>query len=161
MNILSPLATSWESDLLRDLAPLIPDLAGRVVHLAMMREPYMSRVADGTKTIESRWGKVRCAPHNGISRREIIVFKRTGGPILGWTPIEWVRWWVNMDPAEVNAIVHRHRAGLGVEDDFAATVADARYATLIGLGPYHPIEAAHVQIGKTDRRGWVRLGRLP
>ena len=125
----------------------------------MMREPYMSRVADGTKTIESRWGKVRCAPHDGVERGEIIVFKRTGGPILGWAEVDWAWRWDLREYSAAGLICSN--PGLAVSEDYAATVAGARWATFVGLKPYHPIEATHVQIGKTDRRGWVRLGAAP
>lgn len=152
---------TWEAQLMADLAPLIPEMSGRRVHLAILREPYMGRVERGEKTIESRWGRVQCAPHGRVFSGDIIVFKRTGGPIRGWAPVMSAHTLEGLTPPQVRELVARMRPYLGVGDDFAATVEGARYATLIGLGPFHPLDAGHVTIGKTDRRGWVVLGRAP
>lgn len=149
---------SWEAALLRDLAPLIP-AAGAVAHLAILREPYMSLVASGAKSIESRWGKVKCAPHDGVLRGEVVVFKRAGGPILGWAEVDWAWRWDLREYSAAGLI--RSNPGLAIGEDYATTVAGARWATFVGLKPYYAIEAGHVALGKTDQRGWVRLGALP
>lgn len=153
---------SWEADLLRDLTPLIPELSGRVAHLAMMREPYMSRVADGTKTIESRWGKVRCAPHGGRVRpNDIIIFKPAGKPIRGWTEVAEVVSLEDPTPEKIEHTIELLGPSLGVDAGFAASVAGSRFVTLCWLYAFTAIDARRITIGKTDRRGWVRLGAAP
>ena len=153
-------AQTWEAQLLADLAPLIPEMSGRQVHLAILQEPYMGRVERGEKTIESRWSKVLCAPHGWVVRQDILVFKRTGGPIRGWCEVLRT---AQFDLHEISAteIIAANQPDLGVGDDFAAAVANKRHVTLMTLGAFHPLDAGHVTIRKRDRRGWVVLGRMP
>jgi len=152
-------AISWERQLLDDLRPLGFDPpAGPRIHLALMLEPYMGRVEQGVKTIESRWGKVHCAPHGQVTAGDAVVFKRSGGPIRGWSTASWAKTYaLGADSVTAAVLVDRFRAQLGVADDFAAAVGDHRFATLIGLGTFHPLEAGHVVVGKTSRAGWVIL----
>lgn len=121
----------------------------------------MGRIERGERTVESRWGKIRCAPHDRVFAGDVLVFKRTGGPIRGWAVAQSVCTIQGLTPSRVRAVVARMRPHIGVGDNFAATVEGVRYATLIGLGSFHALDAGHIAVGKTDRRGWVVLGRAP
>jgi len=53
------------------------------VHLAIFVEPYLRFILEGTKTIESRFGVQRCAPHGRVAVGDILLLKRAGGPVVG------------------------------------------------------------------------------
>lgn len=56
------------------------------LHLAILIDPFYSWLMDGTKTIESRFSRVRCAPYGAIAEGDIIAVKKTGGMISGAFP---------------------------------------------------------------------------
>lgn len=154
---------SWEADLLRDLAPIFaPDLSVGV-HLAVLVEPYLSRIMDGTKTIESRWSMNRCAPFGVVAPGDAILLKRSGGPIVGFALALKVASGT-VRPRGAARIVADCGPALGVEHGFAEHVKDKRYVTLITLAPPWPLRAENVACGKRDRAGWnvlrARGGRL-
>lgn len=156
----APPSLSWEAALLGALAPLVPMPEGVAVHLAIMVEPYMGKVARGEKTIESRWGKVRCAPHGRVDIDDVLVFQRSGGPILGWCVVRST-YSAQLGPGDAAQLIARNQPALGVDDDFAETVADKQWVTLCWLGAYTPIQASHIKTGKNDARGWVVLRGRP
>lgn len=149
-------AQTWERALLRDLAVLMELPASVGVHLAYMVQPYMGRVERGEKTIESRWYKQRRAPFGEVFVGDVIVWKASGGPIRGWSIVVDV---VEHTGRPASEVVAEAGPALGVDEGFAATVADRPQVLLVGLGPFHAIDAAHVVVGKRDRRGWVVLRR--
>ncbi len=79
----SHLATSLSGDPAWDLAlsRLARGEAG--LHLAVLTEPFCSLLLDGAKTIESRFSRVRCAPYGTLAEGDIVVVKKTGGPVTG------------------------------------------------------------------------------
>lgn len=52
------------------------------VHLAVMVEPYLSRVLDGSKTIESRFSRKKIAPWGRVSSGDVVVLKKSGGSFV-------------------------------------------------------------------------------
>ena len=64
------------------------------VHLAVMVEPYLSRVLDGSKTIESRFSRKKIAPWGRVSSGDVVVLKKSGGgfaAVLEATDATYVR----------------------------------------------------------------------
>src|SRR5438105_96656 len=53
------------------------------IHLAVFIEPFLQYILDGKKTIETRFSSVRCAPYERVRSGDIILLKRTGGPVVG------------------------------------------------------------------------------
>lgn len=148
---------TWEQQLLDDLAPIwTPPPTGRV-HLAIMCEPYMSRVANGTKRVESRWSMNRCAPFGHINAEDTILFKLTGGPVMGVASVDR-RWCVELEgPQHVRSVLREHWLDLGVEESFIEKVTGKKFATLARVLDYRPLDAKHIRCGKVDKRGWVVL----
>ena len=151
---------TWEQRLLADLAAIDfrppPDAR---IHLALLVEPYLGRIERGEKTIESRWYRTRQAPYRAAEAGDIVLLKRSGGPIRGWAEVGRAVYedCHGFGAPSASRLVETYRHGLGVGDDFAATVADKRYVSLLFLGRFHPLDAAGIVVGKTDQRGWVVL----
>ena len=128
------------------------------LHLAVFREPFLSLLVEGKKTIESRFSVNRVAPYGCIARDDVILLKRNGGPVVG-AAIAGDPGFYEMDAVAWHDIRARFAAAICAPGEgFWAQRAGARYATLI------PVRAlttfAPFAIGKRDRRGWVVVDPL-
>ena len=77
------------------------------VHLAILVEPYLGLVLRGEKTVESRFAKVRCAPCGCVSREDLVLLKRSGGPVVGAFLVGSV-WTYGLDPTAWREIRGSH-----------------------------------------------------
>lgn len=124
------------------------------IHLAILAEPFLSMVLSGEKSIESRFSRNRCAPYGEIGDGDIILLKEVSGPICGLALARRISCY-DLRTEPIDRIRHRFGAGIGADDAFWASRADALYATLIELDA--PASIAPVGCDKRDRRGWVSL----
>ena len=125
------------------------------LHLAVFIDPYLDWVLDGSKTVESRFSSVRCAPWNMVEADDVVLMKRFSGPIVGAFAIGSV---TSYEIEEGDLELIRELFGDAIrpeEDDFWDQRSGAKYATLMGILDCHTIEAT--PIPKRDRRGWVVL----
>jgi hypothetical protein len=53
------------------------------IHLAVFIEPYLQFILDGQKTVESRFSANRSAPYQQVGKGDVVLLKRTGGPVMG------------------------------------------------------------------------------
>src|SRR4051812_10724773 len=53
------------------------------LHLAILVEPFLEYILEGKKTVESRFGVTRGIPFGRINRGDLIMLKRSAGPIVG------------------------------------------------------------------------------
>src|SRR5579859_1065899 len=93
-----------------------PPARPRPMHLAIMREPYLSRVLDGSKTIESRWLHTRRAPYGRLQAGDQIAFKRSGGSILAVASAVRVEQYADLTPAAVIGLLQRWGSALQLTD---------------------------------------------
>jgi len=125
-------------------------------HLAILREPYLSRILMGVKTIESRFLQVRTAPYDRVAVDDRLLLKRSGGPIAATARVAKVALYDNLTPARVAALIDQYAAGLSLDDDVLDRAQRSRYAVLIWLSDVTPIEHPPL-LNKRDRRAWVVL----
>ena len=52
-------------------------------HLAILAPGWTERILDGSKTIESRFTKVRCAPFGKVHEGDSVYLKESGGLVKG------------------------------------------------------------------------------
>lgn len=130
----------------------------------MFVEPFLGAILDGRKTIESRFALHRCAPYQQVEPGDIILLKRSGGPVVG-VARAGRRDYYQLGPGDLEQIRTEHAAELfALDDEFWESRVEKRYATLIGLKDTARIDDMSVE--KRDRRGWVsfpksRNGPLP
>ncbi|MGQ9547746.1 MAG: ASCH domain-containing protein [Roseiflexus sp.] len=125
-------------------------------HLAILREPYLSRILMGVKTIESRFLRVRTAPYGCVAAGDRLLLKRSGGPITATARVTDVAFYDNLTPTRVAALIDQYAGGLCLDDDMLKRAQRSRYAVLIWLGDVAPIEFPPL-LNKRDRRAWVVL----
>jgi hypothetical protein len=68
----SHLAASLGGDPAWDLALSRLARGETSLHLAVLTEPFCSWLLEGTKTIESRFSRVRCAPYGTLAEGDIV-----------------------------------------------------------------------------------------
>jgi hypothetical protein len=124
------------------------------IHLAVFAEPFLSLVLDGSKTVESRFSRVRCAPFELVSDGDIILLKRVGGPICGIV-LARRAWFYELDKKALASIRKTYSSTICADDEFWRRRRDACYATLIELA--EPTAIPATACAKRDRRGWVPL----
>lgn len=130
-------------------------VGNRGLHLAIFVEPYLQLILDGVKTVESRFSAVKCAPFGVVSKGDVLLLKRSGGPIVGVSEVKGCLYFDS-----------RSRPKPDMARQFAASVCiaehvlwkklrDANYATLLQIGKAVTIDPMLCR--KKDRRGWVVL----
>lgn len=125
------------------------------LHLAVFVEPYLRYLLEGRKTVESRFSAHRIAPYQTASVGDVILLKRTGGPIVGLCRIAAV-WFYRLDPSTWASIKGRFTEALCAQDPmFWHQRASASYASLMRVSDVRAIEP--INHPKRDRRGWVIL----
>ncbi len=123
------------------------------IHLGVFVEPYLQAILDGRKTVESRFGRNRHAPFARVSPGDIILLKRSGGPVVGIAVAGRTDYYA-LDVETLSDIRRRFASRLFAEDDdFWSARADKRFATLIELADRVGIGTLFVE--KRDRRGWL------
>jgi ASCH domain-containing protein len=125
------------------------------IHLAVFVEPYLQLVLSGKKTVESRFSVNRCPPYNAVKRGDLLLLKRSGGPIVGVATVGDV-WSYRLDPDSWSLIRDHFADQLCITDpEFWASKQGASYATLMRVEGAAEIDP--IPILKRDRRGWVVL----
>lgn len=156
-QLASQLAASLDGD--HDWEPTLSRLArgDAGLHLAVLVEPFCSWLLDGTKTIESRFSRVRCAPYGALAEGDVVVVKKTGGPVCGVFQAGTVRSY-QLTPDRITELRVQYAARICAhDDDFWARRADCTYATLVDVA--HVRTLPGLTFPKKDRRGWVQLTR--
>jgi hypothetical protein len=127
------------------------------MHLAVCAEPFLSYMLGGSKIVESRFSRRPCAPYRRVSPGDALLLKRVAGPIVGICEITHVSFY-EIDTAVLAEIRREFAAAMRAEEpDFWAARESTAYATLMRVGRVERLPP--IPCGKTDRRGWVVLGR--
>lgn len=125
------------------------------VHLAIFIEPYLSMLFEGTKTVESRFSTRRVAPWKQASAGDVMLLKRSGGPVVGVCSVVET-WYFPLNPQTWELITTRFAKDIcSVDPDLGDLRSDATLASLLRVGNVRRIEP--VPFPKSDRRGWVVL----
>ena len=70
-------------------------------HLAILTPGWSERILDGSKTIESRFTKVRCAPFKKVHEGDSVYLKESGGLVKGMFTVEKVETFENLTDAQI------------------------------------------------------------
>ena len=126
------------------------------IHLGVFIEPYLDLILKGKKTIESRFSINRCPPFQKALKDDIILLKRSGGPIVGVCQIAHV-WSYTLDLQLWNEIKLVHSVALCIQDEkFWEQKQKSKFATLMKITNVTLLDVPII-ITKKDKRGWVVL----
>lgn len=136
---------------------LQPDAGTVALHLAILVHPYLQLLLDGRKTIESRFSVQRRTPFEQVDQGDVLLLKRSGGPILGIGVVAKACFY-QVVPGVLEHIQATYAEALGVRDPaFWEARAHTRFATLLWLEQVTPITP--IPYHKRDQRAWVILRR--
>jgi cytidylate kinase/ASC-1-like (ASCH) protein len=125
------------------------------IHLAVLVEPYLQYIMEGKKTVESRFSVNRIAPYGKVKEGDILLLKKSGGPIIAICQVGQV-WFYELNPQSWDEIRDEFTQMLCAQDpEFWISRRRASYATLMRVRQVKRIDP--VKYVKRDRRGWVVL----
>lgn len=70
-------------------------------HLAILTSGWTELILDGSKTIESRFTKVRCAPFGKVHEGDVVYLKESGGLVKGMFTVAKVKTFENLTDAQI------------------------------------------------------------
>lgn len=130
-------------------------LAGDVrVHLAILVEPWLSWLLDGTKTIESRWSQRKTIPYERVEIGDVLLLKASSGPLKGICEVSET-WFFDLEQTGIRVVRDRFGEAIAGGAGFWESVEGSRYVTLLKVRA--PRTLAPMACPKKDRRGWVVL----
>ena len=126
------------------------------VHLAVLLEPYLQHILDGSKTVESRFSRNRIAPYNAVASGDVVLLKRSAARAVSAICIVSRVWFYQLDPDTWDQIRRGFADALRADNQtFWEQRKGAQFATLMRIGEVYPLPP--IEVPKRDRRGWVIL----
>lgn len=126
------------------------------VHLAVLLEPYLQFILEGSKTVESRFSRRRIAPFKSVAQGDVILLKRSAASTISGICLVSRVWFYQLDANSWNEIRDRFTDMLRAEDpSFWEQRKSAQFATLMRVDEVQVLPP--IEIAKRDRRGWVIL----
>lgn len=136
---------------------LLDTLYGRTgcgIHLGVFVEPYLTFILEGKKTIESRFSVNKHAPFEQVQIGDILILKRSSGPVCGLCRISYV-WYYRVDPTTWRQI-QSHATALCMDaSPFWEKKKAASYASLMQIEDVCRIP--DLEISKIDPQSWIVL----
>lgn len=138
----------------RQLDRILANESPNGLHLAVFIEPYLSFVFEGKKTIESRFNMGKQAPFEQVSAGDVLLLKRSSGPICGICLISSV-WFYRLNPNSWREIEGFAAALCMDESPFWQKRKASSFATLMRIE--NATKIPDIFIDKGDPRSWVVL----
>jgi hypothetical protein len=127
--------------------------AGMGLHLAVMTGPYLDRIIAGTKTVESRFHKIRSAPLNTVGGGDLVVFKPSGRAVSHVAGVSNAIY-IDLASTPLNVVRRQWQDKIGdTADEFWSARAQARWVSLIEIDWIKSIPP--IVLEKRDRRAWI------
>ena len=129
-------------------------------HLAILTPGWIDLILDGSKTIESRFTKVRCAPFRKVHADDSVYLKESGGLVKGMFRVAQVETFENLTASQRHDIFDKYCFKIFAGAQWINTVPErwweSKHATLIHVSD--PIKFDDpFPFPKRDPRAWVVL----
>lgn len=125
------------------------------IHLAIFSEPYLTLIFAGEKTIESRFSINKIGPFAKISKGDLVLIKKSGGPVVGYFIAGGIEYFSNITETKIREIERNHGRQICTQYDpnFWKERERANYITLIDIKKIKRV--LPISTEKKDRTGWV------
>ena len=133
------------------------NILSKTIHLGIFREPYLTYMLDGRKTIESRFSKNKVAPYQQISKDDIVLVKKSSGNIIAYFTMKEVLFF-DLTRIKINEIKEKYDAFLFVDDDFWASKQNSRFATLIVFDKIYLLDPFPIK--KRGMQTWIKVEHI-
>lgn len=128
-----------------------------MLHLAIFAPGYIDKIFTGQKTLESRFSKIRCEPYGTIEQGDLVLMKKSGGPIVGYFVAGKVTFYEIVSPEHLMGLVKNRWSELAITKDFLKDRLDSKFLTIIGVTKPTKFRFP-VLVKKKSLHGWVGLG---
>ena len=126
------------------------------VHLAILLEPYLKFILQGSKTVESRFSRNRIAPYGAVHSGDVVLLKGSAAKAVSGICLVRRVWFYQLNSNKLELIRNGFATPLRADDSsFWEKHKSARFATLMRIAEVFPLPP--IQVPKRDRRGWVVL----
>lgn len=124
------------------------------VHVGIFAEPYLTLITQSKKTIESRFSVNKISPYGKIFKGDIVLVKKTGGPIVGMFVAGEVLFYPKLNNTKLKEIEDNFGEQICtyVNPNFWTNRAASKFATLISIDRF--IEIKPFTVNKSDRMAW-------
>lgn len=129
-----------------------------VIHLAVMVQPYLSRILAGEKTIESRYSVNLITPYKKIKTGDVVLLKKSGGGVVAVFEAGKVRYFSLCNQGDIEKIKQQYNDRLKIDEDFWEEKKNSKYATLIDINELLQLPQFYVR--KQSRTAWMTLGAI-
>jgi len=130
------------------------NITNRNIHLGVFSEPYLTKMLNGTKTIESRFSKHKILPYQKIAKNDIVLVKKSSGMVVAYFTIKEVLFF-DLCETSISFIKDKYNKELCVDDEFWKLKENSRYATLIRID--HMVLLQPFAIHKKGMQTWIKL----
>lgn len=128
-----------------------------MLHLAVFRGDFAEKIFSGKKTIESRLSKIKCAPYEQIQKGDLVLIKRSGGPIVGYFQAGNIIFFDDLSNKKLASIIKDRWNELAMTDNFWELKKKSKYLTLIEIKKPTKFRLP-VAVKKKSLNGWIVLG---
>jgi hypothetical protein len=124
-------------------------------HLAILNQPYLTKILNGEKRIESRFSNMKIAPFHQVMKGDVVLLKEAAGAVVAIARVADVLYSNPSLGVQAETLMQTYQQDLALENDFVAAKRNCLYSTLIFLGEVHIVQP--LAVIKRDRRAWIVL----
>lgn len=126
-------------------------------HLAILRQPFLNMILDGTKTIESRFSYNKIIPFGKVEKGDVIYLKLSGGKVIAKAKVDNVQFY-NLTPEIVEEIRVKYGRDIGTDrfEDWTSTTKK-KYCTLMWLKDIEKISP--ITVAPSHGSAWFLLDK--
>lgn len=128
----------------------------KTIHLGVFTESCLTYMLEGKKTIESRFSKNRIVPYERIDKRDVVLVKKSSGPIVAYFTIKEILFF-DLQKYPIERIKEKYNKELCVDDYFWENKKNSRFATLIKIDKL--VKLKPFSIPKKGMQSWIVLTR--
>lgn len=129
---------------------------GFSVHLAILVEPYLEFILNGSKTVESRFSRSRIAPFGVVNSGDVVLLKGSAAKMVSGICVVRKVWFYRLNSDNLQLIKGDFGTALRADgSSFWEERKAARFATLMRIAEVYRLPP--IEVPKRDRRGWVVL----
>lgn len=142
-----------------DIDQLVEEIpSDGTLHLAILQQPYLDLINDGTKTIESRFNTKRAAPFGRVAVGDLVLLKGSGRPVMNYFFAFGVES-IDLSRVPVEEVRRQYADGICAEneEEFWREKTSSKYCTLVTVGERGSMP--ELPVTKKDQRGWVTFAR--
>jgi hypothetical protein len=128
-----------------------------MLHLAIFTPGFIEKIFTGKKTLDGRFSNIRCMPFGSIEKGDLVLMKKSGGPIIGYFIAGNIQFYSDLIPLKLKSIVDRYWDELALTKEFWQERKKSRYLTLIHIRKPTKFRFP-ISVKKSNLSGWVSLG---